>query len=147
MSNVVSSMLNTGDLQRFILHNLQPHHARRYHLLRAAICTTLVPLGCQMVQLEGTVAGGYLVWLMLPQGITAKGVAQSAIEEENLVMAAGSMFEVPGENTKDGTEFDAHLRLCCVWEDEAIMLCGIERLSKTIERLLVAHAVVDARTP
>lgn len=140
-------MLKTGGLQRFISDKLRPHYARRYHLMRAAICKTLVPLGCQMAQLKSTVAGGYFVWLMLPQGITAIEVAESAMEKENLIVAAGSMFEVSGENTKDGTKFDAHLRLCFAWEDENIMLCGIERLSKTIKRLLVAHAVVDARTP
>jgi DNA-binding transcriptional MocR family regulator len=140
-------MLKTGDLQRFISDKLQPHYARRYHLLRTAICKTLVPLGCQMAQLNGAVVGGYFVWLTLPQGITAKDVAQSAMEKENLVVAAGSMFEVPGENTKDGTKFDAHLRLCFAWENGDNMLCGIERLSKTIGRLLVAQAVVNARTP
>jgi DNA-binding transcriptional MocR family regulator len=88
-----------------------------------------------MITLHENVAGGYFVWLRLPDGLSGDHVAFRASEKENLVVATGSMFEVSGDAEKEGTHFENYLRLCFAWEDEANLERGIERLSRVITEL------------
>jgi len=127
-------MLENGELQAFILKQLQPALSRRYHTLRTAINTYLLPLGCR-IKLHDNTAGGYFIWLCLPNGLSGDSVMARASEEEELVVAAGSMFEVPGDSEEIGTHFESYLRICFAWEDETQLACGIERLSRVITSL------------
>ena len=97
------------------------------------------------------IAGGYFLWLTLPPGVDAVEVASVALEQENLVVAQGSMFEVPREDIDDAAaaaaasgegenhsrgRYSRNLRLCIAWEDSEMLDEGIGRLKEAIERVI-----------
>ena len=83
---------------------------------------------------EEGVYGGYFLWLTLREGgPSAKEVAARAWAEENLIVAAGEMFEVHGD--EDGARFPRNLRLCYSWEEEEDIVEGIRRLGLVLQRL------------
>lgn len=81
-------------------------------------------------------AGGYFLWLHLPDGISAKELARRAKNEEDLIVAEGNLFEVPGDNGNEGTRFDDCIRLCFTFEEEERLGEGVERLANVIGRML-----------
>ena len=97
------------------------------------------------------IVGGYFLWLILPDGIQATDVAQLALEHENLIVAQGEMFEVPGAGAGAGagsegedssrsnhvknSRYSRNLRLCLAWEDMDLLDEGIVRLKRVVERL------------
>ena len=93
------------------------------------------------------IVGGYFLWLILPDGIQATDVAQLALVEENLIVAQGEMFEVPGAGAASEGEdssrsdhvknsrYSRNLRLCLAWEDMDLLDEGIVRLKCVVERL------------
>ena len=126
----MSKMLDSGDVQRHIVDILQPTYARRYYSLISAIEKYLVPLGIQLPQEDRQIMGGYFVWFTIPASLNANRIAIRAKEEENLIVAPGSMFAVKGN--ADSVGLDQKIRVCFAWEQEESLVKGIERLSVVI---------------
>lgn len=102
-----------------------------------AIERHLVPLGVSVskVSLEGRdVFGGYFIWFELPEGMSAERVAMLAKERENLIVAQGDMFEVYGD--EEAVRFERWVRVCFAWEDEELLVEGIERLGRVVRDML-----------
>lgn len=79
----------------------------------------------------------------LPKGLGAKELAKRAKEEENLVVAEGGLFEVPGDNVEEGTRFDDCIRLCFTFEEEGALSVGVERLGRVIGSMLKGEEVSE----
>jgi len=129
----MSEMLKSGDLQRHILHNLQPAYASRYRTMFAAIEQHLLPLGVTMPQTGRDIVGGYFIWLSLPRPMDARALAARAKEEENVIIAQGSFFGVYGD-TEDA-DFESEVRICFSWEEEEKLGEGIERLARVLRNM------------
>ncbi|KAL1598706.1 Valine--pyruvate aminotransferase [Paraconiothyrium brasiliense] len=106
----LGEMLESGDLQRHVYEVLQPSYGRRYQKFVSAIEKELIPLGARLPQTDRDVVGGYFIWLTLPDGIKSTVVVQRAREEENVVVAQGEIFEVPGDTDHAGTHFEQDIR-------------------------------------
>lgn len=132
-STFISHLLEHGTLQKRISEVLQPAYGSRYRALHAAIEKHLVPLGVTLPQSDRDVVGGYFVWLTLPSAIYADKLAARCREEENVVVAPGSMFEVPGD---DSVKFEHCARFCFAWETEENMAQGVKRVADVLGRML-----------
>lgn len=99
----------------------------------SAIEVNLLPLGVKIPQPDRDVVGGYFIWLTLPSSLRGAAVAQRAKKEENLIVAQGELFEVPGDT--DHASFPHDLRLCFAWEDEDKLAEGIQRLASVIRNM------------
>lgn len=111
---------------------LQPAYAKRYQVMMQAIEEHLLPLGVKLPQTTRNTMGGYFIWLTLPASLDAAKVASVAQAEQNLVVAAGNIFEVPGDGT---AVFPHSLRLCFAWEDISHLELGVVRLAEVIRNL------------
>lgn len=151
---VVAEMLRTGALDRHVAGSVRPALRRRHGMILEAVREALgrhgVEVKAESQVAEGTsqtvegVYGGYFVWLTLPEeGPTAKEVAGRAKREENLIVAEGDMFEVPGDERSP--RFGRNLRLTFSWEDEGDVVEGVRRLGAVLGRMRdgVEEAVVD----
>ena len=132
-SAYVTQMLKSGFIGDHLLHAVQPAYARRYRLMLQAIHDSLVPLGCSLAQSDRAVVGGYFVWVALPDSISAELLAEQCKDEESVVVAPGSMFEVPGD---ESVVFPNSIRLCLSWEDEPLLVEGVIRIAGVLERTL-----------
>ncbi|KAF2087045.1 PLP-dependent transferase [Saccharata proteae CBS 121410] len=144
-STYISLMLETGELQRHVHETLQPAYGSRYRTMMTAIDALLVPLGVTLPQ-STPIVGGYFVWLTLPAPLKGADVARLA-KEENLIVAEGDMFQVPGDST---VSFPCDIRLCFSYEPEANLTAGIERLAARVrhsEPLAVISAPLDSEPP
>lgn len=56
------------------------------------------------------------------------------MEEENVAVAGGDIFEVSGDNKGEGLVFGDRIRLCFAWEAEEVLVEGVERLAGVIGR-------------
>lgn len=103
-----------------------------------AVGEFLVPLGVR-VQEDGVgdgeegVFGGYFIWLILPPSISAKALASRCLEEENLIIAPGHLFEVQGD---DSLKFPNEVRVCFAWEGEAELYEGVERMRRVLRKTI-----------
>ncbi|KAJ4373194.1 Valine--pyruvate aminotransferase [Neocucurbitaria cava] len=131
----LAEALETGDLQRFVYDQLQPAYGDRYRRMVQAINTELIPLGVRLPQTDREVVGGYFIWLTLPSPLKGAVLAQRAKDEENVVVAQGEIFQVPGDTEYPGTSFGNDVRICFAWEDEEMLAEGIERLALVIRRM------------
>jgi DNA-binding transcriptional MocR family regulator len=135
-STFMTHLLQTGQLQAHITQTLQPAYAARYHTLLNAITTHLLPLGFNLPRADRDVAGGFFLWLGLPEGLAASHFARVCVErEEGVVVAPGLMFEVPGDSS---VRFRGNVRLCFAWESEGNLEEGVRRMRDVAERLLLA---------
>lgn len=143
----VAEGLETGELQKFIFDTLQPAYGHRYRKMIQAITRDLIPLGVRLPQMDREIVGGYFIWLALPSPLTGAELAQRAKEEENVVVAQGDIFEVPGDSEHPGTKFSNAIRICFAWEDEDMLDEGIKRLAHVISKMLDedANKVSDTR--
>ncbi|KAK6437733.1 Valine--pyruvate aminotransferase [Oleoguttula sp. CCFEE 5521] len=132
-STYVTYLVETGQLQEHIQKVLCPAYAARYASMMRAISTHLSPLGFTLPQSDRDVVGGYFIWLGLPAGLMAVDLARVCKTEEDVIVAAGEMFEVPGDQEMT---FPAHIRLCFAWENEELLSEGVERIGKVTARLL-----------
>ncbi|KAH7376583.1 aminotransferase [Plectosphaerella cucumerina] len=126
-------LLRTGELESRIRDILVPALRERHRRAVAAIRQHLDPLGARAREsaLNGReVAGGYFIWITLPEGVSGAAVAERAREAEGLVVGAGSKFEVAGD--EDAARFDDALRICFSWEDVDDIVLGIERLANAV---------------
>jgi hypothetical protein len=95
------------------------------------------------------VAGGYFLWLRLPSGIDATELASRAQDEENMIIQTEAQCRAPNrelEQNKSRQEMDAgdiehstsqsnsSVRLCFAWEDEHVLVEGVERLASVLAR-------------
>lgn len=133
-STYVTELLTNGFLPEYIAKTLQPAYAKRYATLVGAVERLLVrPMGVTLPQSDREIVGGYFIWLTLPGGLGCVEFAERCQEEENLVVASGSLFEVPGDGRFG---FDHSVRLCYSWEDEGKLVAGVERMARVLDRML-----------
>jgi DNA-binding transcriptional MocR family regulator len=111
---------------------LQPAYERRWRAMMGAIEKYLLPLGAELPRQKRDVVGGYFIWLTLP--VNAVKLAKRAKEKENLIVAEGAIFEVPGD--REVANFPNNIRLCFAWEDEERLSEGIERLGRVLKGML-----------
>ncbi|KAF1950094.1 PLP-dependent transferase [Byssothecium circinans] len=135
----LAETLETGELQRHLYDTLQPAYGRRYQKMLTAINEELIPLGVRLPQTDRDIVGGYFIWLTLPSPLKGAIVAQRAKEEENVVVAQGEIFQVPGDSEHDGTHFENDIRICFAWEEEEMLAEGIQRLGRVIRTLRDEH--------
>ena len=128
------NLLRSGDLQEHIFQTLQPTYARRYHVMVAAIETNLVPLGVALPHQKREVAGGYFVWISLPEPLQAQDVVARAVQDWQLVIVAGHNFAAWGDQSQG--KFARNIRLTFSWEQEDKLLVGIERLALLVKKML-----------
>jgi DNA-binding transcriptional MocR family regulator len=137
VATMIAQLLQDGSLEEHISEVLIPSYARRWRMMMDAIERHLVPLGVSVskVSLEGRdVFGGYFIWFELPEGMSAERVAMLAKERENLIVAQGDMFEVYGD--EEAVRFERWVRVCFAWEDEELLVEGIERLGRVVRDML-----------
>ena len=139
----MAGLLDSGDLQRHIMLTVQPAYARRYYNTISAIEKYLLPLDATLSQSDRDVVGGYFIWLTLPSPLKADNVAIEAKQEENLILAPGPLFGVYGDADEEGLK--DKLRICFSWEEEVLLLEGIQRLSRVIRsmqnKLMAGHVL------
>lgn len=126
-------------LQTHIHTTLQPAYARRSTLLLSAITSHLVPLGFALPQPNRDIIGGYFAWLALPSSLQcdAKTLARRCAEEENVIIAGGNLFEVPGDaDAERGTSFERNVRFCWAYEEEGLLEEGVVRVGRVVRRML-----------
>lgn len=152
--------LATGGIQEHIYNTLQPAYARRWRIMMRAIEEHLVPLGIELPQTSRDVVGGYFIWLKMPPRIKASLLSRRVKDTENVVIAEGKLFEVPGDATVNAwedeevpglheptssdtqrreaapTAFPSDIRLCFAWEEEELLEEGIARLAQVVKEML-----------
>jgi DNA-binding transcriptional MocR family regulator len=120
----VGQLLASGALETHIKETLIPAYQQRWRAMCLAIETHLVPLGVSILyektrigdlydseaeeyadlrhgRAEEIVAGGYFIYICLPDGVSADGLAQKAQSQQNLIIAPESMCRVPKKNTNE----------------------------------------------
>jgi DNA-binding transcriptional MocR family regulator len=146
----LAEALATGGVQKHVYEVLQPAYAKRWRLMMDAIRKYLVPLGVKLPQEDRDVVGGYFIWLRLPPHIKANLLARRCKDTNNLIIADGRLFEVPGDahlNAWDheqksadanaaSTAFPYDVRLCFAWEEEDLLEEGIQRLAEVVKAML-----------
>ncbi|RDW80836.1 hypothetical protein BP5796_05534 [Coleophoma crateriformis] len=136
-ATIMCELMKNGQLVKHIIEVLQPAYQRRWKIMMDALATHIFPLGLSVrtkeIQKTQQVFGGYFIWLDLPDGIDAEGLVSHALKSENLIVAAGPMFEVEGDAS---VKFAGSLRLCFAWEEEEDLKAGVERLGRAVKRYL-----------
>lgn len=122
-------------MQWYIREKLIPAYSKRYNILMGAITTHLLPLGFSLPQSDRAVTGGYFTWLTLPDKLqtAAQALAKRCQAEENVIIAAGKIFEVPGD---DDVKFEGNVRLCWSWEEEERLEEGVRRVGIVAKKML-----------
>lgn len=141
----MSSLIESGDLQRHIYKTLQPTYARRYQSMISAVEKYLLPLGVTLPQTSRDVVGGYFIWLSLPAPMQAEEVAVRAREEKNLIVAPGPIFAVYGD--EKAVALERKVRVCFSWEHEAKLAEGIQRLAQVIDSMQQDQRQQEKATP
>lgn len=132
----VDQMISSSALRNHIMNILQPAYCARYHSVLSAIREDLLPLGVSLPPNSHLVAGGYFIWLRLPQPLRASDLARRAMEEENLQIAAGSLFVVQGDPIRMCENFEEYVRISFAWEDPKNLTEGVRRLANTVRRAI-----------
>jgi DNA-binding transcriptional MocR family regulator len=136
MSTFIDEMLQDGSVTKQIREVLIPAYFRRHSIMVSAVKERLFPLGVKIHTdaSDALHAGGFFVWIRLPQPLTACNVTERALQDENLIVGNGDIFIVPGNQSS--LSQDQCLRLCFAWEDEADLTEGVRRLEKVLIRML-----------
>lgn len=137
VATMIAQLVQDGSLEEHVVEVLIPSYARRWRMMMDAIEMYLVPLGvsASKVSLEGKdLFGGYFIWFELPEGMSAERVSVMAKERENLIVAQGHMFEVYGD--EEAVRFERCMRVCFAWEEEELLVEGIERLARVVSDVL-----------
>ncbi|TPX15076.1 uncharacterized protein E0L32_004906 [Thyridium curvatum] len=133
---IACEVLRCGALEDHLRDLVRPALQRRHGLLVDAARRELAPLGVEFVsrnwEADGVgIYGGYFLWLRLGEGLPgASEVAKRCKEHENLIIAAGQMFAVKGD--EQAVDLDRNVRLCFSYLDEALMVEGVERLAHVL---------------
>jgi DNA-binding transcriptional MocR family regulator len=132
----LGELVRTGELEHFLEETTRPSLQRRHKLMMDAIKEHIVPLGVDVrsSSLPGAgIYGGYFVWFTPREGLPSKLISQVAMAEENLIIGAGSMFEVHGD--EKSVQFNTDIRLCFSWEAEEDVVEGVRRLGSVLKRM------------
>ena len=130
-------LLRNGDLDRQLETVTRPALQRRHRLIMDAIREHISPFGINVREtslLGSSYFGGYFVWFSLPNGLSAKAVADRALRTENLIIAHGGRFEVYGD--EESARFARDIRLCFSWEPEDVVVEGVERLARVLKDMV-----------
>lgn len=133
---MITQLLKSDDVDTHVSIKVRPALQRRHALILRTIESELSHYSISVRsegEIGGGVAGGYFVWLTLPDGMSGREVSERAKEEENLVVAEGEMFEVRGDERSP--RFPGNLRLCFSWEDEGDIAEGVRRLGRVVKRM------------
>jgi DNA-binding transcriptional MocR family regulator len=131
---VVNELVESGEIQRHVYQKLQPAYAARYRKLLEAIEHHLIPLGVSLRHADdAAVTGGYFIWITLPAGKVTGDALAKRCQQEALIVAPGTLFQVPGNSS---ATCDYGVRLCFAWEDEERLQEGVERLSNVLRTML-----------
>lgn len=97
------------------------------------------------------VAGGYFIWIKLPKGIDATVIAGHAKEEENMILQTEAQCRAPTQTLRESkspeeleagdsenavSHNNASIRLCLAWEDEDVLVEGVERLARVLTKFI-----------
>lgn len=135
-STFLCELLKNGQLDDHILNTLCPAYNKRWSVMMSAIEQQLLPLGMSVVRgADAETAGGYFIWLVLPEAFHGKAleVSKRTQAEENLIVAGGKLSQIPGDDT---FTFDSNIRLCFAWEAEQGLVEGVKRLAKVIQKMI-----------
>lgn len=139
-ATLVWEMMRSGELGRHIDGACRPALQRRHALMMKAVHERLDRFGIEVLDgntgaaKEGeTTYGGYFVWITFPKGPAAADIAKRAMEDENLIVSPGSLFEVKGD--EGSVRFEKSLRLCFSWEEEGDLVEGVARLGRVVQAL------------
>jgi 2-aminoadipate transaminase len=83
-------------------------------------------------------AGGFFVWLTLPEGLDSKAMAPRAI--------ANRVAYVPGTGFYGNGSGQAHLRLSYCYPEPERIHEGIRRLASVIEQEILLHETFSQRS-
>ncbi|KAF5026309.1 hypothetical protein F66182_1601 [Fusarium sp. NRRL 66182] len=135
-ASLMADLVQSGALQERLATTLRPKLQHRHRIMMDAIHKHLDPLNVGIRDaglVEGSVYGGYFVWLTLMQGLSAKLVSDITIAEENLVVGNGTMFQVPGD--EKSVHLDNAIRLTFAYVPEEDLVEGVERLAGVLQRI------------
>ncbi|KAK5726025.1 Valine--pyruvate aminotransferase [Elasticomyces elasticus] len=132
-STYLTTLLASGNLTTHINTTLRPGYAARYRALHSAMTQHLLPLGFKLPQTDRKIFGGYFVWLALPAKMSAEVLARRCREEAGVIVAPGSIFEVP---SNENVVFDGFVRLCFAWEEESRLEEGVKRIGEVANKML-----------
>ncbi|KIW17924.1 hypothetical protein PV08_05119 [Exophiala spinifera] len=139
-ASMISELLRSGALEAYLSNVLIPTYQVRSAAMVAAVQEHLVPHGAVLGLMEQScqgsppVEGGYYVYLLLPEPIDAARFANLARHEENVVVGAGHVFEVWGD--EGSVPAQSGVRLCFAWEEADQIVEGISRLGKVLAKLV-----------
>lgn len=135
-ATLVCEMARSGELGRHIDGLCRPSLRRRHALMMKAVHSELDRFGIEVMdsnvtEESGNVYGGYFVWITFPRGPAGKDIAKRAMDQENLIVPPGEMFEVKSD--EKSAQFPNSIRLCFSWEEEEDLVEGVARLGRAVE--------------
>ena len=133
-ATIIDQLLSQSTLQKYIDEILIPSYAKRYYAMMEAVRDYLEPLGVKTSS-ENKLAGGYFVWIDLPQPLRAKDVVQRALDEENVLVGGGPIFQVQGDPAQSAERFQGNIRLSFAWDELEKLPEGVRKLALVIERM------------
>lgn len=134
-ATVIDQLFPTGTFPQFLEESLKPNYAKRYYRLMGAIREHLVPLGVTLPP-RPEVAGGYFIWVQLPDPLRANELAPVALQQQKVRVATGNLFQVQGDPSGGPDDFNRGVRLCFAWEHEDRLEEGVRRLASAVRRAL-----------
>lgn len=137
-ATLVCEMVRSGELARHIEGSCTPGLQRRHALMMRAVHEHLDRFGIEVMDSNVTeggdeVYGGYFVWITFPEGPASQDIAKRAMDDENLIVSPGELFEVKGD--EKSVRFSKSIRLCFSWEEEDDIVEGVSRLGRVVESL------------
>ncbi|KAK7217551.1 hypothetical protein V2G26_005554 [Clonostachys chloroleuca] len=148
-STFVENMLSSGALKTHIEKKLIPTYASRYYAMVNAIEEYLEPIGVKIItgqpyyshiktsdggcsEVKVQIVGGFFLSIALPSVYQdVSSLAKAALENEELKIAYGKMFEVKGDGgskERSKASFGNSIRLCWSFHEEEAIKEGIMRL-------------------
>ncbi|KAH0164213.1 hypothetical protein KCU67_g5248, partial [Aureobasidium melanogenum] len=76
-----------------------------------------------------------------PDTVKAVDFAKRCQDEAQVIVAPGSIFEVPGDHS---VKFEHSIRLTFSWIDEPLMVEAVKRISAVLERCLKGEGPTEA---
>jgi DNA-binding transcriptional MocR family regulator len=140
-STYMNILVKEGTLSKHIFETLQPAYAARYKTLTLAVKEHLGPLGVTLTQPNRHIAGGYFIWLNLPDTVKAVEFAARCQDEAQVIVAAGNIFEVPDDQS---VKFEHSIRLTFSWIDENLMVEAVKKISVVLDSCLRGESRKDA---
>lgn len=134
--SMMAQLVGSGELQEYLATTMRPALQRRHRIMMDAVKEHVIPHGLQYRSgglVDGSVYGGYFVWLGLEDGMSSQLIGDAALAEENVIIGTGRMFEVHGDEAS--FSFDNAIRLTFSWVSEEDLVEGVKRLGSVIQRI------------